>query len=108
MAAMHNLVSVNKYRDLVLDFSHCNRANMAAMLAICARSQLYCAEGVKVNLELPTLSSLGRLFMNTNWANMIDPHKYSTSPYRGYINVPAIKFCTGEEQYHAVSKIVDA
>jgi hypothetical protein len=108
MAAMHNLISVRKYQDLFLDFSQCTRASMGAMLAVCARSQLYLADGVEINLEQPTLSSLGRLFMNANWAHLIDPHRYTTSPYRGYINVPAIKFCTGDEQHEAVSKIVDS
>ena len=108
IAAMHKTVSVRGYKDLTLDFSRCTAAYPGPMLAIVARSQAYWAEEVDISLVLPTDMKLRNLFINANWANLIDIRGHPESQYRGYRHVPAIKFKDGNEQHQAVSKILNA
>jgi len=105
---MHSLVTKSGYQDLILDFSRCEGVTPGAMLGVVARAQRYWSEEIDVGLSLPVESDLQRLFLNTNWAHLIDPHGYAQSAYKGYINVPTIRFKNGEEQHLAVSKIMHA
>ncbi len=47
------------------------------------------------------------LFLNTNWAYLIDSRSFDESRYRGYTHAPAIKFTNGNEQQIAVNKTMD-
>jgi anti-sigma regulatory factor (Ser/Thr protein kinase) len=106
IAAMHNVVSGRGYRDITLDFSGCKAAFQAPMLAIVARAQAYWAEGVDISLSLPLDGRLRGLFINTNWAHLIDVRDQPESEYRGFRHVPAIKFKDGPEQHGAVTRIL--
>lgn len=107
VAAMHNLITVRGYEDLVLDFSKCEAAFQGAMLGIVARAQACWAEGIDISLRLPADLTLRRLFVNTNWATLIDVRGHRESEYRGFRHVPAIKFTDGAEQHRAVTRILD-
>jgi anti-sigma regulatory factor (Ser/Thr protein kinase) len=106
IAAMHNLVSNRGYRDVTLDFSKCQAAFQGGVLALVARCQAYWAEGIDVYLELPSEIRLRRLFINTNWASLIDVRGHVESEHRGFRHVPALKFTNAQEQHHAVNRIL--
>lgn len=107
IAALHDAIDIKGYFDVVLDFSKCKIAEPEFMLVLCAQSLRYRAANVDFDLVLPIDRDLNRLFLNTNWAFYISPNKYSCRSFNGYAQVPATLFKNPDEQYAAVSKIVD-
>lgn len=77
------------------------------MLAVCSRCLTYWKRGIDVELILPNDQTTARLFVNTNWAHLIDFRNFEESRYRGYTHAPAIRFSNGPEQSVAVNKILD-
>lgn len=106
VAAMHKTVAVKEFQDFTLDFSKCTAAYPGSMLAIIAQAQRYMKDGIDIDLVLPTDLKLNTLFLNTNWASMIDFRHYPESRYRGRRQVPAMKFSDGSEQHNSVDKIL--
>ncbi len=107
LAAMHNEVHVKKYQDIELDFSDCTKAYPAEMVAVCVKCQQLWKEGVDIHLSLPTERKMSKLFLNTNWAHLIDIRQFEPSRYRGYTHAPALRFSSGKEQYEAINKILE-
>lgn len=105
---LHQTIAGAGYVDVVLDFSECDAAFPAPMLAFCAQVEKLQHEGVDFSLVLPKIERLQRLFRNTNWAFFLDRRQYSPSTFRGYTQVPATKFASAEEQSKAVNRIVNA
>lgn len=106
LAAMHNLTSTRGYRDLELDFSDCTSAFSGQMLGIAASAQKYLVDGVDASLTLPKEMRLRRLFLNTNWAHLIDFRRFAESNFRGYSQIPAIKFLNAEQHHEATSSVM--
>jgi len=106
-AAMHNLTERSGYHDFEMDFSKCTRAYAGEMISIAARCQLYWKNGVDISLTLPEEDKLKRLFLNSNWAFMIDHQKFEESRYKGFEQVPLLRFTDATEQHLAVSRILD-
>ena len=100
LAAMHKLTSERGYQDIELDFSECTAAYGGPILAIAAQTKRYLIGGLDVDLVLPKDDRLNRLFTNTNWANLIDPRRYDPGTYRGFAQIPAMQFRTGQDQYY--------
>ena len=50
---------------------------------------------------------LARLFLNTNWAHIIDPDNFQLSEFKGLRQVPATQFFTYEEQNSSINDILD-
>lgn len=107
LAAIHNLSKVRGYEQLVLDLSSCSSAFPGPMLAICSQLALIRTEGVTTELILPTKEMLNRLFINANWAHIIDPCHFHKSAFKGLKQVPTTQFTSSEEQYQAVNSIMD-
>ncbi len=107
LAATHRVVVAQGYQDIVLDFSQCTRAFSAEMLAVCVRCQKYWKDDIDVNLVMPEDKSLARLFLNTNWAHLIDIRQFEPSRFRGYTHAPALRFSSGKEQHAAVDRIME-
>jgi hypothetical protein len=63
---------------------------------------------VDCSLVLPDTPELARLFINTNWANLIEPRAYDPSKFKGYTQIPVIQFATPAEQGVAVNRIINA
>ena len=106
LAAMHKLTSARGYQDLELDFSNCTSAYSTQMLGIAANAQNYLLNNVDISLNPPAEKKLRRLFLNTNWAHLIDFRRFTESNFRGYTQVPAIKFRDEQQHYEAVSSIM--
>ena len=107
LAAMHNSVVIKGYRDFVLDFSFCTKVHSRTMLPICSRVQHYWKSDIDISLVLPSDPRLRSLFLNTNWAFLIDFRSHGESRYRGYTHAPALRFSNAKEQFQAVNKILD-
>ena len=108
LAGLHQTIQEAGYVDVILDFSGCEAAFPAPMLALCAQVVKLHYEGVDFSLVLPTNERLQRLFRNTNWAYFLDPKRQDESTFRGYTQLPATLYSSAEDQYKAVNRIVNA
>jgi anti-sigma regulatory factor (Ser/Thr protein kinase) len=108
LAGLHQAVHEAGYQDVVLDFSQCEAAFPAPMLALCAQVVKLHYEGIDFSLILPQNYELQRLFRNANWAYFLDPKKHDPSTFRGYTQIPATLYATAEDQHKAVNRIVNA
>ena len=106
LAAMHNLTTMRGYSDLNIDFSDCKSAFSGQMLGIAANVQNYLINGIDTSLIPPSGNRFRRLFINTNWAHLIDFRRFSESTYRGYSQIPAMKFRDSDQLYETVSTIM--
>jgi hypothetical protein len=107
LTKMDHLRVAQGYQNLRLDFSECTNAYGGPILAIAAQAKRYVIDGAEVELILPKDENLRRLFPNANWATLIDPHRYDPGNYRGYVQIPAIQFCTGQDQHEAVNLVTE-
>jgi hypothetical protein len=107
LSEMHKLTTGRGYQDIELDFTGCKFAYGGPILAIAAQAKRYLIGGLDVDLTLPKDERLSRLFLNANWANLIDPRRYDPSHYRGYAQIPAIQYRTGQDQYKAVTLVTE-
>ena len=61
------------YEDIILDFSTCNRAYPDGMIPLLADVDALRRDGVNFSVDLPRDDKLKRLFLNTNWAHILEP-----------------------------------
>jgi hypothetical protein len=108
LAAIHHAVQQGGYQDLILDFSDCNAAFPAPMLALCAQITKLRKAGIDANLILPNDGKLQRLFHNTNWAHFLAPRSHDPSSFKGYTQIPATQYLSSKDQSKAVNRIVNA
>ena len=108
LACIHHAVTEFGYRDIILDFSECTETYPGPMLALCAELLRQRREHVDSELVLPRRDELSRLFLNANWANLIEPRRYDPSKFRGHTQIPATQFSNPAEQSDAVNRIVNA
>src|SRR5216684_1948072 len=106
LAAMHNLINSLGYQDIELDFGSCTATFSGPMLSLAAYAERYLINGIDVDLTLPSDLNLQRLFLNTNWAHLIDPRRYEPSRYKGRTQIPAIKYASGIDQHTAVQSVM--
>lgn len=108
LGCIHHAVHEHGYQDLVIDFAECTETYPGPMLSLCAELLRLRSEKVDAELILPKKPDLARLFMNANWANLIEPRKYEPSKFRGHTQIPATRFSNPAEQNDAVNRIVNA
>jgi hypothetical protein len=77
------------------------------MLAIAATAGRYLTEGIDIDLTLPKYEKLSRIFLNSNWAHLIDPRRYEPSSYRDGAQIPAARYNSGDEQSTAINKVIN-
>ncbi len=108
LAKIHNAIVKAEYQDIIIDFSKCTSAFPSSMLATCAQIMKYREAGIGVITVLPEKKELSRLFLNANWAHLLDPDRYESSTFRGHTQVPATQYKNPKEQHEAVNRIVNA
>jgi len=108
LVCLHHAVNDHGYSDVVLDFSECVETYPGPMLALCAEILRLRGQQVDAQLILPKREALARLFVNANWANLIEPRRYNASRFRGHTQIPATRFESPAEQNDAVNRIVNA
>src|SRR5947207_1741805 len=104
LSCLHQAIHTAGYVDIVLDFSKCESASPASMLALCAQVVKLQDEGIDFALVLPKNERLQRLFRNANWAHFLDPRKQDPSTFRGYTQIPATRYSTDDDQFKAVDR----
>lgn len=107
LAKLYDRIEKKGYEDVVLDFSNCTAAFAGPMSATCAQVCKFRRETKEFELILPREERLRRLFINTNWAHVIDPSNYNSSSFHGLSQVPITQFFTIEEQTAAVTTILN-
>lgn len=107
LAVIHKLTRKNGYDRVILDFSRCTAAFPGAMLPVCCFCLREQSEGVIFSLKLPDKDNLRKLFLDANWAYLIDASQTETL-YKGYLQIPATRFRTAEEQWALVDDVVEA
>ena len=108
LAGLHQAIQDAGYVDIILDFSSCDAAFAGPMLALCAQVMKLRASHIDFTVDLPSDPRLSRLFHNTNWAHLLQPDKFPQSAFRGYPQIPATRITSGDDQYNAVNRIVNA
>lgn len=106
MAALHH-IRQNGFTDAVVDFSGMTRAFTSDMLPFAVHCRGLMHAGFEVILELPTDTRLNRLFLNSNWAYLIDPRSHNASTFDSQNHLPAIIYSNADEQYEAVEKVIN-
>jgi hypothetical protein len=107
-ATLHNLTSRHGYQNIVLDFTRCAAAFPGPMAGLCAQVVDFRRQGIDFDYVAPSDSRLSRLFANSDWAHLIDPEHFARSTYRGYTNMPLVKFESPEDQTKVVNRLIDA
>lgn len=108
IVCLHHAINEHGYQEVVLDFSECTETYPGPMLALCAELLRLRKNKIDAELILPKREALRRLFLNANWANLIEPRSYEPSQFRGHTQIPATQFATPKEQNDAVNRIVNA
>ena len=108
LATLHHATEKAGFKDLVLDLSKCTAAFSETILAVAAQVMRLRDEDVYCGLRLPAHEKLARLFINANWAYLLDPRGYDPSTFKGHTRLPATQFkCVGQQQA-AVNKAIGA
>lgn len=106
LAAIRNAVNNAGFSELSMDMKACTKAWPDPMLQLCAQVLAYRDSGIYIGLDLPENPNLKRLFINTNWAHLIDPRRYDEGKFRGHSKIPATQYRTPTEQQNIVNQVV--
>jgi len=106
-AALHNLIEIRGYRDIVLDFVDCSFTHAPPMVALICDCLRYRDQGIDFALVGPSDISLNHLFINSNWARFLDPERFSKSYYAPAKHNPVTQFNTAEEHSGIVNRVID-
>lgn len=108
LAVIGRLVDKQGHETIILNFSQCAATFAGPMLALACQIMKRRALGIATELILPDDSVLARLFVNANWAYLIDPEHHESSRFRGITQVPATHFTSPPEQQTAVNVVMSA
>lgn len=98
-------------RTIHLDFSNCELAFAGPMLAVCSTVAAIREKtdyNVKFTITLPKEDILRRLFINSNWANILSPEEFESTGYLDDSKVPALWFRNSAEQREVVVRVINS
>ncbi len=95
------------YEDIVLDLSQCEAAFPNGVLPLIAGVDDLRRGHKDVSVVLPTADYLQRLFLNANWAHLLQPDRYPRSETNHPRHVPARRFRDGNQQHQLVGEALD-
>jgi hypothetical protein len=107
VAALHNLVHKQGYRDVVLDFSKAGYLNPRFMLPLVTTARSYRGEKVDFEIVEPEDPKSSRMLQNTNWAHLIWPEKYESRDDRNRMHLSALQYSSAQDQFGAVDRSMD-
>lgn len=87
LSEVYKTIEIQKFEDVILDFSNTRCAFADAMVPLCADIIRHKEKGIDFSCILPTLDSLKKQFINANWAHIID-NTYKESTFKGYSQYP--------------------
>jgi hypothetical protein len=108
LAGVHKLVEEKGYQDLALDFRKLDAAFTGGMLPICAHALQLRNERVDININLPEKETVRRLFLNANWAWLLEPRAYKQNHRVAGSRVPALRYSDVEILSGHIDRIVSA
>lgn len=95
------------YEDVLLDLSQCEAAFQNGVLPLIASIDNLRRERKDVSVTLPADEYIQRLFLNTNWAHLLEPDRYAPSETSHPRHVPARRFNTAEHQHRLVGETLN-
>ncbi len=104
VALANEAITRRGYQDLVFDFTNSERAYPQSMLPIFALADAYRADGVGIDLRLPSAQEMSRLFINCGWAHFIDPEHFPADAIQHDRHLATSQYVEFPDQ----QKIVDA
>jgi anti-sigma regulatory factor (Ser/Thr protein kinase) len=107
LAAIHQGVEVG-FEELTLDMHNVSHAAPGGMVQICAQALALRNGGMSFRLLLPADRYLERLFLNVNWAHLIDPRRFDPREQVVKMQVPATQYQTASQQREIVNRVLDA
>jgi anti-anti-sigma regulatory factor/anti-sigma regulatory factor (Ser/Thr protein kinase) len=107
LVCIYQLVKNLDHKHIILDFSNVNYAEASVMLPVASYAAFYRAHQIDFSLVEPTDPATNRLFVNTNWAHLIDPYKFNLNVKRRSNNLPALQFQDGDAQHNVVNKALE-
>ncbi len=107
LAAIHNIQRTRSCSHLVVDFSGCTFTHPPPMVALICDCMRQRSRGIEISLRLPQKQEVRRLFLNTNWAHLLEPESYSRFAYSPNRHKSATLYADGQEQGVLVNQIID-
>lgn len=95
------------YEEIEIDLTACETAFPDGMLPLIAGVDALRREGLEISVVLPADLELERLFINTNWAHLLQPDRYDPSETTHVRHVAARRFADAEQQQHLVNEAVN-
>lgn len=105
--AVDDAVDRRGYSDVTLDFVGSVRAYPEAMLPIAACIDRHRESGVQTHLLLPEDQELARLFLNCNWAHLMDPDQFDAVDLPHERHLAVSRYTTFLEQQQVVNAALD-
>ncbi len=95
------------YQDMVLDFSKCQAAFPSGMLSILSSADTLRRDTIDISISLPEDTKLERLFLNTNWAHLLEPERFQKSDTVHDRHMASQRFTDFEQQQALVNMLMD-
>ena len=105
-AAIHNLRKQG-YTSVNIDMRNLKQGFAADLLPFAIHCRALLVNGFDALLETPEDPAFSRLFVNSNWAYLIDPRQFDPSTFTSTKHLPAMAYNSAETHYQSVNKIVD-
>ena len=106
MWCVHECLS-RGYVDVVLDFSTCESAFPRGMLPILSSADTLRRDTIDISISLPEDTKLERLFLNTNWAHLLEPERFQQSDTVHDRHMASQRFTDFEQQQALVNMFMD-
>ena len=107
LATMHRVVERKRFPEIILNFEECTKAFAQEMIMVCALARDYHRKKVSVYLDLPKQERMRKLFINANWAHLIDFQAFEESKSKSSLHIPATIFRNAHEHVLVVNQLTD-
>lgn len=105
LVPIHKLIHVQGFEDIVLDFADCEAAFPIPLISLCVQVLRWRQSGIDFKLTLPEKPELARLFLNSNWASLLDT-RYPEAMHEDFRNLSTARFTSSQEQSVLVDRAV--
>ena len=103
---LHQAIFKAGYENIILDMSNAQAFFADIAVPLCAIIRDYKSKGVEFELIINPASTVGRTFLNSNWAHIID-ERYLKSAYKGFQQHPASIYREDNELVKSLNSILD-
>lgn len=95
------------FSEVILDFTDLTFTHPPAMLMIISHVIRKASDGIEFQVALPRDETLSRLFVNSNWAHLIEPKRFDYSKFKRGNHLPTKRFTNAKEQADAVNEVAE-